>query len=464
MNPLQTKPVNAVRVVATGLIPLKRSIMQVENQHFSSVNNVTFNKKQEGARYYSWLIWGLGAAFFLSEYFARIAPGIMVPELMSAFRVNALSLGSLSAIFYTAYLSMQMPVGTLVDKFGPHRLLTVTAALCAAGCFIFANAEGLFLAKFGRFLMGFGASFAFVGTLKLATIWFSPTRFGLLSGLTQALGMVGAAVAAGPLSLLVHATGWRNTMWLIGVVLLLVSILIGLIVRDQPKSVSTEMPQKTDSKLGFWEAFGVVLRNPQSWLNALYAGLVYAPTAAFAELWGVSYLSRVYGVDRSLAANAVSCIFIGLAIGCPITGWISDKIRRRRPVMLVAAVSSLVFMALALYSPGLSINTLFILLFLYGLSNAGFATSYALAGEINPRRVAGTSLGFANMASVLVGACFQPVIGWFLDLQWKGQMLDGAQVYSVDAYRHAMMALPICLALGVIFTFLVKETYCKVQD
>lgn len=435
--------------------------MQVENQFFAEADAKRQVKEKS---FYPWIIWGLGAAFFLSEYFARIAPGVMVPELMSAFRVNALSLGSLSAIFYIAYLGMQMPVGALVDKFGPHRLLTITAALCALGCFLFASADYLGLAQVGRFMMGFGASFAFVGTLKLATIWFCPTRFGLLAGLTQALGMVGAAVAAGPLALLVHGIGWRNTMWLIGIVLLLLAILIGLIVRDQPRSVETKVNTKIDNKLGFWEAFGVVLKNPQSWLNATYAGLVYAPTAAFAELWGVSYLIRVYDIDRTVAANAVSCIFIGLAIGCPITGWISDRIQRRKPVMLAAAVASLIFMACALYVPHLSVTTLFILLFLYGMANAGFATSYALAGEINPRRVAGTSLGFANMASVIVGACFQPIIGWFLDMQWDGQILHGAPVYSPEAFRYAMFALPVCLALGVIFTFFVKETHCRIQN
>lgn len=437
--------------------------MQIENQYYSEMDTPK-HKAAQGSSFYPWIIWSLGAAFFLSEYFARIAPGIMVPELMSAFRVNALSLGSLSAIFYAAYLFMQMPVGTLVDKFGPHRLLTITAAVCALGCFLFASADYLGLAKIGRFMMGFGASFAFVGTLKLATIWFCPTRFGLLSGLTQALGMVGAAVAAGPLAILVHHIGWRNTMWLIGLILLLLAILIGLIVRDQPKTSMIRASSQTDKKLTFWEAFFTVLRNPQSWLNAIYAGLVYAPTAAFAELWGVSYLTRVYAIERTVAANAVSCIFIGLAIGCPIAGWFSDRIRRRRPVMLATAIVSLLFMSCALYIPHLSVTVLFILLFLYGIANAGFATSYALAGEINPRRVAGTSLGFANMASVLVGACFQPIIGWFLDMQWDGQMVNGAAVYSPEAFRQAMMALPICLALGVIVTFFVKETYCKIVE
>lgn len=410
---------------------------------------------------YPWIVWGLGAAFFLSEYFARIAPGIMVPELMSTFKVNAMSLGSLSAIFYIAYLGMQMPVGSLIDRFGPHLLLTVTALICGLGCFVFAGAETLMSAKVGRFLMGFGAAFAFVGTLKLASTWFSFSRFGFLSGLTQSLGMVGAATAAGPLAWVSNGLGWRSTMWLIGVVLILEALLIGLMVRNRPQNISlTTIKQLTD-KTGFWQSFIVVFRNPQSWLNSLVIGLTYAPTAGFAELWGTSYITQVYNIDRTLAANAVSCIFLGLAIGCPISGWISDKIKLRRPVLICAVLGSLLFMSLALYLPSISFPALLILLFLYGLSNSGFAVSYAIAGEINSRSVVGTSLGFANLASVVIGAMFQPIIGYFLDLQWNGTWLNGAPFYSSASYRQAMIALPLCLIIALVAAIFLKETYCK---
>jgi MFS family permease len=408
----------------------------------------------------SWLIWGLAAAFFLSEYFARIAPGIMVPELMRVFKVNALSLGSMSAIFYTAYVGMQLPVGTLVDRYGPHRLLTITAVICALGCFLFASSNYLALAQISRFMMGFGAAFAFVGTLKLATIWFPATRFGFLSGLTQALGMIGGAASAGPLAMVEHAIGWKGTMWGIGFVLLLLGVLIGLFVRDQTKAAKPSEKVMAPKKVGFWQSFAIVLKNPQSWLNAAFAALAYASTAAFAELWGTTYLSQVHSVDRTTAANAVSFVFIGLAIGCPIAGWISDRIRRRIPIMRASVLLSLFLLSFALYLPNLSVITLFVLFFLYGVTNSGFVTAYAVASEINSREVAGTSMGFANMASV-VGASFQPIIGWFLDMQWSGELANGVPVYSAQAFRHSMIALPLCFAVALLVSFFIKETHCK---
>jgi MFS family permease len=415
--------------------------------------------------FYPWLIWGLGAAFFFSEYLGRVAPGVVVPELSQEFHVTALMLGALSSMFLWPYIIMQMPVGMLVDRYGPHKLLTVAAAVTGFGCIAFAIAQGLFVAQMGRFLMGFGASFAFVGALKLATMWFCPTRFGLLAGLTQALGMLGAAIGAGPLSALVEGLGWRKAMWLIGGILMVISVLIGLLVRDNPKAHHDKAGHSGEPQghLSFREAFSRVLKNPQSWFNGIYVGLIYAPTGAFAEFWGTTYVQHNNGFDKIKAAEAISCIFLGWALGGPLAGLLSDRIERRKPVMYASALLSFITMTAALYWPNLTLNSLFFLMFLYGLANTGVGVSYALAGEINERRVAGTSLAFANMASIIIAAAFQPLIGWFLDLQWDGTMVAGVPVYSIEAYRQAMLALPLCLALGLVSTFFVNETYGKLK-
>lgn len=421
------------------------------------------NKAAElGKGFYPWLVWGLAAAFFFCEYFARVAPGVMVPDLMRDFQVNALALGSLSAFFYYSYVSMQIPVGILVDRYGPHRLLTVTTFIFGLGCILFGSASNVYVAQAGRFLMGLSGAFAFVGSLKLAAVWFPASRFGLLAGLTQALGMLGAAVGEAPMSLSVAAIGWRNTMLSIAVIFVLLAIAIGLIVRDRPaSSPPNENSLATGSNI--LAGLKVVLANPQSWFNALYAGLVYAPTAAFAELWGVTFLVRAHELDHHWAALGVGLIFIGWGVGGPLVGWWSDVMMRRKSIMIISAAAGLIIITLILYAP-LPKPLLFALLFLYGISNTGVATAYAVSTEINARAVAGTSLAFANMASVIVGAAFQPIIGAFLERHWSGEIVNGVPVYSAADFRGAMFWLPICMALGLISAFLVKETYCKAKE
>jgi len=334
-------------------------------------------------------------------------------------------------------------------------LLTFTAGLTSVGCFMFATSHSLEVAEFSRFVMGFGAAFAFVGTLKLVTLWFDSAHFGLLAGLTQALGMLGAAVGEGPLSYLVTGLGWRQTMMLVGAVLFTLAILIGIFVRNKPQYRVRK--QRVNSDASLLKSLYIVVKNKHSWLNAVAIGFLYAPTAAFAELWGVSYLVNVYHLRTEIAADAVSMIFIGWAIGAPIFGWVSDKMRRRKPIIAGSAILSLFFISCVLYMH-MPVWLLFVLLFLYGVSNIGVATCYAVASELNPKPVAGTSVAFANMASVLIGALFQPVIGHFLDVQWAGAMKEGVPLYSASNYKHAMLVLPTFCIISLIFAVLTKET------
>ena len=248
-------------------------------------------------------------------------------------------------------------------------------------------------------------------------------------------------------------------MWLIGSIILLLGILILLLVRDKPAHIQRQEADIEGPSL--IECLVTVVKNPQSWLNGIFVGLLYAPTAAFAELWGVPFLAETYHLSNAVAASGISAIFLGWAIGGPLSGWISDRQKKRKPIMLLSAVSSMILIGMVIYIPNLPLSALFALLFTYGLANTGVATSYALASEINPLRVSGTSIAFANMASVIIGSLLQPVIGKALDKMWHGAMLHGAPVYSVQAYQSALTVLPICLLGCIIITFFIRETHCQ---
>lgn len=405
-------------------------------------------------------IWLLAAGFFFAEYFARVSPSVMVPQLMHAFQVNALSLGVLTSFFYYAYVGMQLPVGVLIDRYGAHRLLTTMAAFCGLACFIFAASNSLWVASLARFIMGFAAAFAFIGALSLARTWFSPSKFGLLAGATQALGMLGAAVGEAPVSILVTHLGYRFAIMTIGTILLLLALLMGLFVRDKPKQLAGNItPKNTAPKIGLLKSLQSVLATKQCWVNGVFVGFLYAPTAAFAELWGSSYLHTIYVVPETIAAGMVGLIFVGFAAASPCAGWLSDKIKKRKPIMITSAVFSFIFLSIVLYAPHLRTWEAGILLFLYGASNVAVATSYAVASEIVPDAVSATSMSFANMASVIIGALFQPVIGELLVLGWHHTLSHGTPVYSAHDYKVAMLSLPLCLLISIASSFFIKESY-----
>ncbi len=409
---------------------------------------------QKNSRY-AWFIWTLGASFFFFEYIVRVSPGVLAQQLFQAFHINAYQLGLLSSAFSLSYIAMQIPVGTLVDKYSVRWLVGFMALLCAGSTFLFASTDTFQWAVFARFLIGITGAFAFVGALKIATLFFSPKHFGFLAGMTQALGMLGAAAGAGPLSVVVASMGWRHTLMFLAGLIAVLSLLIFVLVKDKP--ASDGLPERETHSI--WEGVVVVFKSKHTWINVVIIGLLYAPTMVLGELWGPLYISRVYNVSPIEAASVISVILLGWAIGSPLFGWISDRIQRRKPIIVCSAAFSLIFIFIILYCPSLPMPWLFVVAFLYGFSNVGVSTCYAVAAELTPNHYAGTALGFTNMASILLGALFLPIVGRLLDLHWDGKLVDGMRFYSAADLQSAMISLPICLVLCLILCFFLKESY-----
>ena len=159
--------------------------------------------------------WATGAAFFFYAWVLRVAPSVMIDELMRDFGVGAAAVGSLSAFYFYGYAGMQIPVGMMIDRFGPRRLITASAAICALGAVLFALSPGFWGVAAGRFLIGASAAFSLVGAMAVAGQWFPATRFALLSGLAMMAGMLGGVFGQAPLRLVVDRLDWRTAMLLV---------------------------------------------------------------------------------------------------------------------------------------------------------------------------------------------------------------------------------------------------------
>lgn len=407
---------------------------------------------------FAWLVWGLAAAFYFSDYLARVAPGVMHRYLQMDFGINEAGFGILTASFYVPYILMQIPVGLTVDRLSIRWLLTIMSLVTAFGCCVFGLADGLLTASIGRMLIGFSAAFAFICSLRLATSWFPPTMLGLLSGLTQALGMLGAAAGEAPVSFLVSNVGWRHSMLIIAFLFIALSGLLYQFVQDKPGEHRNEI--RSVNRISILDSLKIILSNKQTWLNALYAGFLFGPTAVIGEAIGPAYLQFGRGLGAHAAAFATGLIFIGWGISGPLSGWISDKMGRRKPLMIISAVCGVILSSLFVFIPEMSQTTAYILFFVFGLTNTGVAISYAVSTEIHDRSVVGTSIAFTNMTSIFVGALFQPLVGRIIDI------VSGPRAYNVETlllsdFQAGLKLLPLCSLVTLILAFTVKETYCK---
>ncbi len=402
----------------------------------------------------AWWVWGLGALSFSYAFFQRVAPSVMVNDLMREFAVGAAVLGNLSAIYFYAYAGLQMPIGVALDRWGPRRMLTAAAVVAATGSALFATVEGIGLAYVGRLMVGVGCAVGFVGALKLATHWFPANRFAFVSGMTMFVAMLGAIAGQAPLAALVGAVGWRVSMLGAAGFAVVLAVATWLVVRDRPPGqVSANQGDAGQVSLG--GSFARVLAGRQNWIIALYGGAMTAPFLAYAGLWGVTHQMRLYDLDRVAAAGSNSLMLVGWAVGAPAGGWISDRLGRRRLPMTAAAALTLLGWLILLYTPGLSLTMDQILLFLIGTVSGAMVICIAAARERAPAAVSGATTGFINMAMVGSGALLQPGIGLLLDLSWDGVMQDGARLYSLAAFDVALVTLPGCAALAIVASLVV---------
>ena len=206
-----------------------------------------------------------------------------------------------------------------------------------------------------------------------------------------------------------------------------------------------------------------VMANRQSWYAALLGMFMTAPMLSFTGLWAVPYMTAAYDIDRATSASTLATSFLGWGVGAIALGWLSDRMERRKPLLIVGTALSMLTLTAILYLPGLSLLLVTVLLFLNGFASACMVLTFASARELNALRSSGAAYGLVNTCVVGSGAIFQPLIGYLLDLNWAGQMVEGARLYSVEAFQTAFLILPVCCGISVLCAMLLRETYCRQQ-
>jgi sugar phosphate permease len=404
-----------------------------------------------------WAIWTLSAIFFFYEFFIRVAPSVMVPELMATFGLTATAIGSLSGFYYYIYAPMQIPVGVLTDRYGARKLLAIAAFIVGIGTLLFSLSEHFFLAALGRLLMGGGSAFGFVGMVYVCSHWFPAKKRGILVGFANAIGMVGAIMGQGPLRLGIDSMGWRATMGWLGGFGLLLALVIYLFVRNDPPEMKKHDEKVKDPTHTLLHSLAIVMRNKYSWLSSLVSLFFYITTTGFAALWGIPFLNTTYGLSIEVAGFIISMIFVGWAIGGPLIGHYSDRIKQKKTPIVLASLFGGLTLLIVVLMPNLPVWSLYALLLLVGCFSSGQLLTYGYTIDVNPEFAKGTAIAFTNFITFVGGALIQPFIGYLLDFFWIGELSKGIRVYSSYEYRLAILCFPACFFLATLLALTLKN-------
>lgn len=411
-------------------------------------------KNIKGVHLFSILVIMAGALFYCYEFVLRIIPGALQSELSIAFgNINATIFGQMSAYYYHAYSPMQLPAGMLMDRYGPRRLLTFACFCCTIGSLMFTNTHSILMASIGRFFVGFGSSFAFVGVLTLTMNWLPRHLFSLVVGLVTTLGMLGIVYGEIKITMMSMTLGWEYvlyTMVFLGAVL---TVILFFVVRDGPQGHVAHKQPWPD----FFRQVMAVLASYEVWLIGFVGACLYTSLSVFGELWGKGYLEQVHHLDKLEAAKAVSAVFLGWAFGAPAWGYFSDNSGRRVLPLAVGAAVSFICIAIVLYAQNLSFFSVSLLLFVYGLFSSVEIIVFIMAKESSGAKLSGTVFAVTNLIVTLGGVVFQPLVGKLLDMFGDSQMVNNLHVYSSADYQIALSILPISLLLVTILAFFLKD-------
>lgn len=408
-----------------------------------------------------WVMWFLPSLFFAYQFIVRIIPGLVMPELMSKFQIDATSYGFFASIYYVGYAGFQIPIALLLDRYDPKKVLAVCALLCSLGTIVLVYSDNWTLALISRFLIGIGSTVGFLGSSKMVILWFKPESYSRMMALNCTIGLLGAVYAGKPITEFIKQYGFEQVLLSVAIVGFGLAFLFASIIRNPLKnSVKNSVP-KTNFKTeisSICKDLKIILSNRKLIIAAIGNLLMVGALEGFADVWGVSFLMAARDISKGEAARLISAIFLGMVCGGPILAYVSDKFKAIYGVTCTAGlIMGVSFFIIFNMITSLDSTRLYGILFLIGIFCSYQVLVFSIGIRIVSAPVAGIAVAFLNSINMLGGSFFHGTIGRAMDYFWTGTLDNGMKNYSAETYTQALMIIPIAAILGGLCFFLIRK-------
>lgn len=393
------------------------------------------------------IAWLLVLLYYFYQYALRSAPSVMIPQLSDAFGLSAVGIASIIGLFYYGYSPFALIAGASLDRLGLKRVIPIGAIIVGIGAILFATGNYT-VASIGRFLQGAGGAVPIVGAIYIVSKYFPGSKAATYIGSAQMFGMAGGFAgqfAVGPV--ISSGLPWQSFWIVMGIAGLVLGVILFFFL---PKEARQEKPENYFKST--LSAFKMVFKNPQTLLCGFIAALIFIPTNVLDMIWGVRFLQEGYSLDYGAAVIRAAAVPFGWIIGCPLLGYISDKIGRRRPVIIGGAVVLLLGLVWALFGKA-GVFPPFSIALMIGIASGSGMIPYTVVKEANPPQLNGTATGVCNFITFTFSALLGPVFGWILV-----RSSLGSDQFMMKDYQVTFEPLLIGVGLAIILTFFLKET------
>ncbi len=396
----------------------------------------------------AWLVWGIGVFAYLVAITQRTSFGVAGLAATERFGATASALSAFTVIQLVVYAGLQIPVGVLVDRFGPRVMIATGAALMAVGQLQLAAATSVPAGVVGRVFVGAGDALTFISVIRLIPLWFPTRRVPVLTQLTGQLGQFGQLISIAPFAFFLHAAGWSPAFVGLAALGVVACVLSAAVLRDAPAGSA-----KRTTKLSFRETsgdLGTAWRQPGTRLGLWTHFATQFSGTVFVLTWGYPFL--VSGQGRSTAtASVLLSLFVVVGIICgPFLGSWVGRHPLRRSTMVLAVVFAIVaaWAAVLLWSGPAPLWLLVLLVLVLAIGGPASMIAFDFARTFNPSHRIGTATGIVNVGGFFAALVTMYMIGLILDLLNGAHVFAGG-LYSLDAFRIAFSFQFLVLGIGI---------------
>lgn len=401
----------------------------------------------------AWIICLTGTLFFLLESIRVNMYDVLSTTLMHGFNISAFDYGKIPAIYLFINILFLFPAGLLLDRISTKKILITAQIICAVATILFISAHNYGELLFASFIAGVGGTFPFLCATRLARYWFTTSMLGKITSIIVTFAMIGGLIAHVPFLKLSQHIGWRETLAVFFSCEILLLIASFFIIKERNQQ-HLAMSVQTN-----WSSIKSVIGNFQNWLAGLYTSFMNLPVTILGAIWGSIYLQQVYHLNAIRASAITSYIFIGMMVGCPLIGVVSDNIQSRKKPMLIGATLTLLISILIINQYFQSLIMISFTFFALGLLSSTQVLGYTVVAESNPLSHTSSAMGIAGMLVMCGGTFLQPLFGKLLQNNWTGEIINGVPQYGDNNFFLAMLILPIAFFIAILLSFPIRETF-----
>ena len=388
----------------------------------------------------------IGLSFVLLQFFMQLSFGIMVPLLQHELALDAVDIGWLSASYYLTYVILQLPAGAIMGVFGTRVTLSLGALFSGLSAIFFGLSDCYLYAFIARVMMGIGASFAFIGVSQILLENFPKRHYPLMVGFVESVAMSSALVCNIYFAGWLKVYSWHGIFVCAGAFAILIALLAWLFLPGIVINIHQVFRR-------LFASCQAVLANLGLWINGLYCGLLFAIVASFSGLWAEPFLLSVQKAPLVMVAFESSMLFLGLAFGSPLAGYLYRNCFSHRVLMVFSGLFGLLLSSWLIWWTPSSVTLGSIIFFLLGFLLSGYVICYSLVADILPDSLRSTGLGFTNTLGVAIAPILQVFIGVLIKDSHAKHLGD----ISVLDYQHGLILLPIVAFIAILLAIRVPK-------